>query len=260
MTNVRATVAYTGGGFHGFAANEGVRTVAGDIEAALAKIIGEHITITCAGRTDKGVHGRGQVISFEIPGSGDGHDQINDLDRIQHSLNRMCGPTIAISDMQRVPEAFNARFSATWRQYRYHVWNSATPDPFRVGNSWHVQPPLDVARMNTAAAQLVGTHDFSSFCRRPTPAEGEPEKSLVRDVLSAEWFRGAGPEAELLTFWVRATSFCHQMVRSFVGTTVDVGLGRIEPDAIPGILAAQDRQAAGRVAPPDGLTLWEVGY
>ena len=260
MTNVRATVAYTGGGFHGFAANEGVRTVAGEIEAALAKVIGEHIPITCAGRTDKGVHGRGQVISFEIPGSGDGHDQINDLDRIQHSLNRMCGPTIAISDMQRVPESFNARFSATWRQYRYHVWNGATPDPFRVGNSWHVQQALDVERMNAAAAQLVGTHDFSSFCRRPTPAEGEPEKSLVRDVLSAEWFRGAGPEADLLTFWVRATSFCHQMVRSFVGTTVDVGLGRINPDDIPFIIAKQDRQAAGRVAPPDGLTLWEVGY
>lgn len=248
----KATVAYDGSGFHGFAPNDGVRTVAGDIGAALEKVVGTPVAITCAGRTDRGVHGRGQVISFEIP---DGVDV--EPSRIESSINGLCKPSIVVRDVGVVDDDFDARFSATWRRYRYQVLNRSDADPLRANTAWHVWQPLDVDAMNVAAAFLVGEHDFSSFCRRVKVAEGEPEKSMIRNVLSAEWHRG---EDDVLEFWVQATAFCHQMVRSFVGTCVDVGLGRIDAASIPDILAAQDRTAAGQVAPPHGLVFWEVGY
>ena len=248
---MKATVAYNGGGFHGFAVNVDVRTVAGDIEAALATVVGEPVMITCAGRTDRGVHGRGQVISFEIPDDGP------DPSRIEASVNGLCKPSIVVRDVMVVDDDFDARFSATFRRYRYQVLNASHPDPLRTDSAWHIWQPLDLESMNTAASAFVGEHDFASFCKRVKVAEGEPEKSTVRNVLSAQW-QPAGDD--VLEFWVQATAFCHQMVRSFVGTCVDVGAGRIEATAIPDILAAKDRTAAGQVAPPHGLTFWEVGY
>ena len=248
---LKATVAYNGSGFHGFAVNDGVRTVAGDIEAALATVLGEPVTVTCAGRTDRGVHGRGQVISFEIPDDGP------DPKRIESSLNGLCKPSIVVRDVMVVDDDFDARFSATFRRYRYQVLSAAHPDPLRITTSWHVWKPLDLDAMNVAAASFIGEQDFASFCRRVKVDEGEPEKSTVRNVLSAQW---SSSNDDILEFWVEATAFCHQMVRSFVGTCVDVGLGRIDADTIPQILAAKDRTAAGQVAPPHGLTFWEVGY
>jgi tRNA pseudouridine38-40 synthase len=253
MIKVKATVAYDGSGFHGFAVNDGVRTVAGDIESALAKISGAPVVITCAGRTDKGVHGHGQVISFDV-------DDSVDPGRIERSVNQLCRPSIVLRDTAEVEPSFDARFSATWRRYRYQVLERSPADPLRHGQVWHVPEELDLPAMTLAAAAVVGTHDFSSFCRRPKSAPGDPEASLTRTVLEAEWSWAGGTDDRVLEFWIRATSFCHQMVRSIVGTSVDVGLGRIDPASFPAILAARDRTAAGRVAPPDGLILWEVGY
>ena len=249
---LKATVAYNGSGFHGFAINNDVRTVAGEIETALATIMGTPITVTCAGRTDKGVHGRGQVISFESP---EGFNV--EPTRIERSLNGLCGPEIVVRDLAVSNDDFDARFSAQWRRYRYQVMTGRHPDPLRAGTAWHVWDPLDVDAMNRAAAHLVGEHDFSSFCKRPKIAAGDSEKSLVRNVLEASWREG---DDDLLEFWVQATAFCHQMVRSFVGTLVDVGSGKIDADSMPQILEAKHRTAAGQVAPPQGLTLWEVGY
>ena len=249
---MRATVAYNGSGFHGFAINNDVRTVAGDLEAALAKVVRSPITITCAGRTDKGVHGRGQVISFDVPDDA-GIDPV----RLERSLNGLCGPSIVVRDVQVANDAFDARFSAQWRRYRYQVMTGKHPDPLRIESAWHVWQPLDLNAMNHAAAHLVGEHDFSSFCKRVKVPEGEPEKSMTRRVLEAGWREG---DDDIVEFWVQATAFCHQMVRSFVGTLVDVGMGKFDPDAIPEILAAQNRTAAGQVAPPHGLTFWEVRY
>ena len=249
---LKATVAYNGSGFHGFAVNRDVRTVAGDIEAALQTIFREPITITCAGRTDKGVHAVGQVISFEIP-----DDSEVAPERIEKSLNGLCKPMIVVRDVEPADDAFDARFSAQWRQYRYQVLASPHPNPLRLQTSWFVPTPVDLSAMNEAATHLIGEHDFTSFCKRVKVAAGEPEKSMVRNVLEAEWKRG--PE-DVIEFWVKSTAFCHQMVRSFVGTTVDVGLGRYIPDDIPKMLAAKDRLAAGRVAPPEGLTFWKVEY
>ncbi len=249
---LKATVAYNGSGFHGFAVNRDVVTVAGRLEEALEVIFREPITITCAGRTDKGVHGRGQVISFDVP-DGVGLTP----DRVEKSLNGLCKPNIVVREVQVADADFDARFSARWRQYRYQVLASAHPDPLRLLTSWHVPAELDLDSMNRAASHLIGEHDFTSFCKRVKVGEGEPEKSMVRRVLEAEWSAG---HDDVVEFWVKSTAFCHQMVRSFVGTLVDVGLGRYQPDDIPAMLDAKDRLAAGRVAPPEGLTFWRVEY
>ncbi len=248
---VKATVAYDGSGFHGFAVNRDVRTVAGEIEAALATICQEPVVITCAGRTDKGVHGRGQVISFDVP-----TDRVTDPGRLERSINRLCRPRIVLRDTTFVEHDFDARFSATWRRYGYRVLNRDDADPLLHGRVWHVREPLDVAAMNAAMHHVLGEHDFTSFGRVPKVDEGQTPPSMVREVLEAEW----SVVDELTVFEVRATSFVHQMVRSLVGTSVDVGLGRVDPTTIPAILAARNRHAAGRVAPPEGLTLWDVGY
>ena len=249
---LKATVAYNGSGFHGFAINNDVRTVAGDLEDALAKVTRSPVTITCAGRTDKGVHGRGQVISFDVPDDA-GIEPI----RLERSLNGLCGPHIVVRDVQVADADFDARFSAQWRRYRYQVMTGKHPNPLRVETAWHVWQPLDLLAMNRAAAHLVGEHDFSSFCKRVKVPDGEPEKSMTRRVLEAGWHEG---DDDIVEFWVQATAFCHQMVRSFVGTLVDVGMGKYEASSIPEMLAAKDRTAAGQVAPPHGLTFWEVRY
>ena len=246
---VALTVAYDGTAFHGFAVNPGVATVGGSLVEALQRILGHPIELTCAGRTDKGVHAHGQVVDFVT-----GADV--DLDALVRSVNSLCGPEVAVRDPRRVADEVSSRFDATARRYRYTIHNDLTPDPFSVNTAWHVKEPLDLDRLRLAVDPFLGTHDFTSFCRKATAADGS-EKSLVRDVLDARWERldGSG-----LRLWIQATSFCHQMVRSVVGTMVEVGRGRLTPGDVRGILEARDRSAAGPVAPPQGLTLWEVTY
>jgi len=248
---VRGAVAYDGSPFHGFAANDAVRTVAGDLNEALSRVAGVPVAVTCAGRTDRGVHAVGQVVSFDLPADAD-------LDRIRRSVNRQCGPAVVLYSLEPAGDDFDARFSATGRRYRYRVLARQDPDPFLAATTWHVAAPLDVAAMQEAAGHLVGEHDFASFCRRPKPAVGEPEPSLVRRIEEASW---EGPDVDgLLVFEVSATAFCHQMVRSIVGTLVEVGRGRRPAAGMPDVLAARDRHAAGAPAPPHGLTLWAVRY
>ena len=248
---VRATVAYDGGPFHGFAANEGVRTIAGELDDALARVVGTTISVTCAGRTDRGVHAFGQVVSFDAPDD-------TDLDRVRRSVNRQCGPSVVLRSLERAGDDFDARFTATGRSYRYRVLNRRDPDPFLAATAWHVTDPLDVPAMQSAADHLVGEHDFSSFCRRPKVATDAAAPSLVRRIETVGW---QGPDDDgLLEFSITASAFCHQMVRSIVGTLVDVGRGRHSVDDVPGMLEARDRQAAGSPAPPHGLVLWSVRY
>jgi tRNA pseudouridine38-40 synthase len=243
-------VSYDGAPFHGFAPNEGVRTVVGDLSAAIATVVREPVKLTGAGRTDAGVHAWGQVVSGDLPAD-------TDLDDLVRRLNKLGAPAIAVRQAEWAGAGFDARFSARWRQYRYDVWNEPVPNPLLAGRAWFVPQPLAVWAMQAACDPLIGEHDFSSFCRRPKVDPDEPEPSLVRRVLAARWVE---VDTGLLRFEIRATAFCHQMVRSIVGTLVDVGLHKATPGDILGILAARDREAAGQVAPPHGLTLWEVGY
>jgi len=247
------TVAYLGSAFHGAAENSGVRTVVGDLRAAFSRIIGGDVAITLAGRTDAGVHATGQVISLDLP------DHV-DLEDLVHRVNRICAPDISLREPRRVDDRFDARFSATSRRYRYSIHNGPAVDPLTAGLRWHVPVALDIAAMQDAADTLIGEHDFSSFCRRP---DVDVAVSLVRRVIAISIRRGdpeATSDGELVTVEVTGTAFCHQMVRSIVGTLVDVGRGRFRPSDLPEILAARDRSAAGQVAPPHGLTLVEVGY
>jgi tRNA pseudouridine38-40 synthase len=254
LRNVRLLVAYDGTDLHGFAASPGVATVLGTLASEVTRVVRHPVDLVGAGRTDAGVHAWGQVVSGRIPSS-------TDLGRLVAGLNRLCAPAISVRTASWAEPTFSARFSATARTYRYHVWNDAAPNPLVRRHSWHVAVPLDVEAMNAGAAHLVGEHDFSSFCRRPKVDDGEPVPSMVRRVLAAGWTPDDGAGGFPMTvFEITATAFCHQMVRSIVGTLVDVGRGRRPAEWVADALAAGDRQAAGRVAPPEGLVLWHVDY
>lgn len=243
MTVYRIDFAYDGSGFHGYAKQPHVRTVQGELEGALFKLTGE-VETTVAGRTDKGVHARGQVVSFE-----------SDLDldpmRLLRSLNRQLAPEIVAMSVQEAPDGFSARFSATGRLYTYLILNRGVPDPFLAKTVWHYETPLDLNRMNAGVAHLVGEHDFAAFCRK---AGG---RGTVRRLEMARW---DDVGEAVLAFDVMASSFCHQMVRSIVALSVEIGRGRVDPAAVPDILASGDRQRAKGAAPAHGLTLVAVRY
>lgn len=247
MKRIRMTIAYDGAPFHGFARNRGVATISGTLEAALSEILCHPIDLACAGRTDRGVHARGQVVSF------DADETRADPARLARALNKMCGPAIAARDAALVGDDFDARLSCIGRAYRYRILNSEVPDPLLAPITWHVEQPLDLATMRNASDQLIGTHDFSSFCRRN---QSRPHESFVRRINVARWRR----EGDSLRFDIEANAFCHQMVRSLVGTLVDMGRGRRRAADMGPILDALDRAAAASPAPPHGLVLWAARY
>ena len=244
---LRMTVAYDGTDFYGFARNEGVPTVAGVLGDAMESVLGHRVKLVCAGRTDRGVHARGQVVSF------DASAERADPARLTRALNRMCGPRIAVSDARVVSGAFDARRSCTGRVYRYRVLNSLVADPLAARFSWHVVHPLELTAMRAAADCLLGDHDFGSFCRRNPSL---PDQSMVRTVRRAVWWR----EGEVAVFEIEARSFCHQMVRSLVALLVAVGAGRRRAEDMPSVIAARDRADTPGPAPPQGLVLWSALY
>lgn len=257
MPTYRIDLAYDGSGFHGYAANPGVRTVQGELERSLTAVLGSTPETVVAGRTDAGVHAWDQVVSFET-------DTDLDSDRLRGSLSAMLGPEVTVRGLSLVDDGFDARFSAVSRTYRYFVDDRLAPNPLHRHSVWHVGTPLDAVAMADAATAFVGEHDFASFCRA---AEG---KTTIRRVLSAAWWRdsdGLAPRDEpvaegggLLVFEVTANAFCHQMVRSLVALSVEIGRGRVPVSAIPSIFEARDRNAARGAAPPHGLILWRVEY
>lgn len=244
------TIAYRGDDFHGFATNPGVQTVAGTLEAALSKVIGTEIRVDGAGRTDAGVHAWGQVVSMDLP---DGVD----VDVLARQVNALCGPGIVVREATVANPDFHARHSAAWRSYRYGVLNSAVGNPFLAPTTWHVPRPLNVRAMRLACDAIMGEQDFSAFCRRPKPDGSGVDPSMRRYVHHAEW--RTEPD-DLVRFDVRANAFCHQMVRSLVGTFVEIGLGKRPPSDMRGLILSGDRSKAAQIAPAHGLCLWEVGY
>lgn len=250
----RLLVAYDGRGFRGFAESAGQRTVMGELRAAIERVTQTSVEPVGAGRTDAGVHGWGQVVSLDLP-------ERTDLDRLAFRLMRMLGPEIVVREAAWCADpAFDARFSAQWRHYRYHVLDRPFPVPALAASAWHVPAPLDLRVMQLACDPLIGEHDFDSFCRLPKVRADQPAPTLRRRVLLAQWSRVDTDYGPLLRFEIRANAFCQQMVRSIVGTIVDVGTGKRHAGEMRGILLARSRRAAGQIAPPHGLTLWEVGY
>ena len=263
------TLAYDGSNYRGFAAQDGQPTVAGALGAALGRITGIPVPLTCAGRTDSGVHALDQVVHVDLPAEVAAR---LDPAGVVRSCNSQLGPSIVVRSAGPARAGFDARHSATARRYRYLVVNAPVADPLLAGLAWQVGDPLDVRSMAAAADALLGEHDFRAFCRRaPGTSPGDP---ITRRVVDARWTRlhqtgavtGCPPPAlvpvagDLLAFEIEANAFCHQMVRSMVGTLVDVGRGRKRPSDILWILRSADRQQASPPAPPHGLTLMAVRY
>lgn len=245
---LRIDLAYDGTEFHGYARQPDVRTVQGLLEEALARYFGGPVASTVAGRTDAGVHAHGQTVHADVPGNDVGR---LDPARVRGALDRLCGPEVTVWAVRRVDDDFDARFGAVQRRYRYRLCDAVAMDPLLRRTTWHLGAPrLDTAAMQAGAQHLVGEHDFSSFCRR----SGDQHLRRRIDTLTVT------RADDVLVIDVAGPAFCHQMVRSVVGCLVPVGQGRRHPDAVAAVLAARDRAAVGRIAPPHGLTLVGVAY
>jgi len=250
VIRVRLDVGYDGTGFSGWARQPGQRTVQATLEDALARLLGlaGSPALTVAGRTDAGVHARGQVAHADLPA-----DRWADAGpAAERRLARLLPPDVRVHRLIPAPPGFDARFSPIWRRYAYRVCDDpALADPLaRHATLWY-RSPLDVAAMNAAARRCLGEHDFAAFCRRRAGA------STVRTLLRLDWAR-TGPALAEAT--VVADAFCHNMVRALVGALLRVGDGS-RPAGWPAeVLAARARDPAVPVAAPHGLCLEEVGY
>jgi len=262
VVRLRLDLAYDGSAFAGWAVQPGLRTVQGVLEDALGMVLRTDgpPRITVAGRTDSGVHARGQVAHVDIP--------VDLLERsrgradrpvVEALLTRLGGvlPTdLVVHAVTHAPDGFDARFSALRRRYTYRICDdSARRDPLsRAHVLWH-RRPLDVDAMDVAGQPLQGRHDFASYCK---PREGA---TTIRTLEAFRWSRPLdGPDAGLVVATVQADAFCHSMVRTLVGASVAVGEGRRDVSWPATLLAARSRLAGAHVVPAHGLTLEEVGY
>lgn len=245
MPRYKLTIEYDGRPFVGWQRQSNGPSIQQCLEEAVQGFTGEVATVHGAGRTDAGVHATGQVAHVDLT-------RPFPADTVRDAINAHLRPEpVAVLTAVAVPDVFEARFSAIERRYRYRIVNRRAPLTFDQGLAWHLRYPLDVPAMTAAAADLVGRHDFSSFRAKDCQAKS-PVKTL--DVLEVT---ASGPEILVIA---HARSFLHHQVRNMVGTLVEIGRGKRPPDAIPAILAARHRAAAGPTCPPDGLTLTAVGY
>jgi len=261
----RLDLAYDGQAFSGFAYQPRHDTVVGLLRATLAKTLRlEHEPlIVGAGRTDAGVHAFNQVVHVDLPVGA----KVRSLEseRLVTSLNKQLRGRVQILRAEPVAHDFHARFSATWREYRYLVLESKPPGLDSTNAwAWSVAGPLDLRAMNRSAKNVLGTHDFRAFCRRPTNSSAD--EPLLRNVLSARWERlddewvMSPRHAPVVRLTIRAQSFCHNMVRCLVSTMVAVGQGELNTDIVAERLESLSRYQLPQAAPAGGLALVEVGY
>lgn len=257
---LRIDLAYDGTDFRGWAAQPGLRAVQSDLATALTTVLRlpeGSLQVVCAGRTDAGVHARGQVVHVDVPTEGEGSSpaanrQIGQLVQLERRLNGFLARDVRIRRITEAPAGFDARFAALWRRYAYRlVDDAALVDPLTRNHilAWH--RPLDVGAMDRAAASLVGLHDFAAFCKQREGA------TTVRTLLDFGWSRD---ETGLITGHVRADAFCHSMVRALVGCMLAVGEGRKPVEWAADVLGGRTRDPQVPVVPAHGLTLEEVAY
>lgn len=247
---LRLDLAYDGTGFHGWALQPALRTVQGEVQRALATVLRvEAVAVVCAGRTDAGVHARGQVVHLDLPPEV---EEVPDLDRFVRRLNGVLDADVRVRRAVVAPAGFDARFGALWRRYAYRIADRpGALDPLTRASVLAWPRPLDLDAMNAASVLLVGHHDFASFCK---PREGA---TTIRTLQHLSWTRNTHG---VLVGEVRADAFCHSMVRALVGCLVAIGEGRKPVDWADEILRAEARNPSVTVAHAHGLTLEEVGY
>lgn len=244
------TVAYDGAPFAGFARQPGQPTIQGSLEGALVTVLRREAETVGAGRTDAGVHALGQVVSFPATGSEPAEGPL------LRSLNALVASGIVVRETRPAREGFSARFDAVSREYRYRIARGPVPPLFLAPVAWWVKGALDVDAMREAASLLTGEHDFRSFC----VAESAVGKRTVRRLDAIDLWTEEQLGEECLVVRVLGNAFLHSMVRTIVGSLVDVGAGQREPAWVGEALAACARSAAGPTAPAHGLTLWSVEY
>lgn len=239
----RAVIEYDGSAYHGFQRQLDLPTVQAEVEQAIARFSGQDTTVLGAGRTDSGVHACGQVIAFDLTWA-------HEVEALRRALNASLPFDIAANRLDEVESSFHPRYSAKRRNYRYHIWNRSTRSPLRHGRSWHVAKPLNLTRMNEAAAIIRGVHDFATFGQ---PTSGQ---STVRHVFAAQW----RSEGEMIIFEIEANAYLYRMVRSLVGSMKAVGEGAWSVEKFRSALEAADRDSAGQTAPAHALFLVSVKY
>jgi tRNA pseudouridine38-40 synthase len=245
MRTIKLTVSYDGTGYVGWQRQGTGTSVQGCIEEALSAIEGAPVTLHGAGRTDAGVHAVGQVASARV------ETPLED-ERIARALNAHLPETIRIVGVDTVPDAFHARFSALSKTYEYRIWNARVVPPFVRQYAWHRIEALDVELMARASAAIPGTHDFAAF-----RSARSVNHTTIREIAAAAWRRGEG---SMLIFEISGKGFLRYMVRSLVGTLVEIGRRQRPVEDIARLLAEPDRSAAGRTAPARGLFLMKVDY
>jgi tRNA pseudouridine38-40 synthase len=243
MTTVRLELEYDGGRFRGWAAQPGLRTVQGELEAALATVLREPAQLTVAGRTDAGVHALGQVASFVT--------QAEVREDLARRLNGVGPDDIAVTAARVVEDGFDARHSARSRSYRYRVLARSAPSPFEQGRALWWPHRIDLEALKACAAALSGTHDFTAF----TPTQTDHVR-FDRDIYEASWTQAG----DILSFHITADAFMRNMVRILVGTMLEAANGRRSPESFAKLLAGAPRSAAGDTAPPHGLYLESASY
>jgi tRNA pseudouridine38-40 synthase len=260
---LKLTVAYDGSRVWGSQRQAGRETVQGIVEAALSELAERPVAAVLAGRTDRGVHAAGQVVSCDDfrPGMTP--------DRIRQALEPRMGDAVSVTRVERVSAGFHARYDARWREYRYRIWVGAR-SPLMERYAWHRRGTLDVAAMADAAARLTGKHDFASFVAGgegvPWSERRQAPRGTVRTVLHCSvdpvgaWWPAGMIDGEGIEVRVAADGFLPRMVRGFVGALGEIGRGANEPDWIDELLDRADRREGPRSAPPHGLVLWRIGY
>jgi tRNA pseudouridine38-40 synthase len=261
LLRVRLDLGYDGSGFSGWAAQPGRRTVQGVLGAALAQVLRlpDPPPVVVAGRTDAGVHARGQVCHVDLPEdawrAAPGRSTDPPAQALRRRLAGILPADVRVVGVAEAPTGFDARFSAIWRRYAYRVCDQpAGPPPLRRHDVLAHRGLLDVQAMNIGCTPLLGLQDFAAFCRQRQGA------TTVRTLKEYSWSRRATDDGELVIARVVADAFCHSMVRALVGGALAVGSGRREPAWLGDVLAGGSRDPGVVVVPPHGLVLEEVGY
>jgi tRNA pseudouridine38-40 synthase len=245
VRQIKLVVEYNGHNFHGWQKQPGLRTIQGELEKIISVVLRSPSgTLHAAGRTDAGVHARGQVVTFRTEAEVD-------LYRLANGVSHLMKGELSVVNAEFVPLEFHPGISSTHKQYSYRILNRATPAVLDAHRLWHIAPKLDLERMREDARLLIGTRDFSAF-RDSTCTATSPVKTIYDSYFERD--------GDLITYYVVGTGFLKQMVRNIIGTLTDIGRGRLRARSFKEIIESQDRRLAGVTAPPHGLTMDWVSY